>query len=134
LDLAAGLRVVGDLDRHDLVGPEDLDPLAADLELPGGDAHSNPTGMVAYRTPGGQVVAVQFPCGSVLAESGNSVDIPGVGTLHLDDSFSGGGGDGDLSDLGGVPAECQVGTSRIYWQSGDAVGPQTSSHKPTLDR
>jgi hypothetical protein len=69
------------------------------------------------------VVAVQFPYGSILSEDGNSVDIPDVGTLHLGDSFSGGGGDGDPDDLRGAPAECQVGTSFISWQSGGAVRP-----------
>lgn len=72
-----------------------------------------PQGWLRIEPPAAKWVAVQFPCGSVLAENGNNVDIPDVGTLHLGDSFSDGGGDADLSNLGGVPAECQVGTSRL---------------------
>ena len=98
-------------------------PRAAQLAILEGRLTRTPQGCLASQTPGGQVVPVQFPHGSILAANGRSVDIPDVGTLHLGDSFSGGGGDGDLSDLRRVPAECQVGTSFISWQSGGAVRP-----------
>lgn len=98
-------------------------PRGVQLAILEGTLTRTPQGCLASRTPDGGAVVVQFPHGSILSANGRSVDIPDVGTLHLGDSFSGGGGDGDLVDLRGVPAECQVGTSFISWQSGGAVRP-----------
>lgn len=80
-------------------------------------------GCLAGQISNGQTLVLQFPYGSTLAQDGQSVAVPGVGTVRLGDSFSAGGGAGDLAALSGVPDECQGSASFFSWQGGGAVLP-----------
>lgn len=64
----------------------------------------------------GAVYALQFPFGSRLADDGESVEVPGRGTLRPGDEITGGGG---YVDVPGAPEECRLGQDFAVWQTAD---------------
>ena len=62
----------------------------------------------------GNTYVLQFPYGSRLADDGESVEVPGVGTLRLGDAIEGGGGYVNVPD---APNECRISAEFAVWQS-----------------
>ncbi|GAB3270924.1 Kelch repeat-containing protein [Microbacterium lacusdiani] len=65
-------------------------------------------------TVGERETPLQFPFGSILADDGESVDVPGHGTVRIGDLILGGGGWVPIPD---APEECGVGAEGAMWES-----------------
>jgi hypothetical protein len=65
---------------------------------------------------GDEQTFVQFPFGSVLAPGGQSIDVPGFGTVGAGDTIDGGGGYG--SAPADAPEACGApGQPMVFWQT-----------------
>ncbi len=64
---------------------------------------------------GSELHVLVFPFGSTLAEAGQSVEVPEIGTVHLDDPIEGGGG--GYIHLSNMPEECRLGDEFAVWQT-----------------
>lgn len=56
---------------------------------------------------------LQFPFGTELADDGESVNVPGLGVVHIGDEIAGGGG---YIDVPGAPEECRTSREFAVWQ------------------
>lgn len=70
-------------------------------------------GCLTVETSHGTFV-LQFPFGSRLADDGESVEVPGAGTLRLGDDVDGVGGYIDVPD---TPEECRLSAEFAVWQT-----------------
>ena len=71
------------------------------------------TGCLALEQEG-HIYVLQFPYGSTLADDGESVEVPGAGTIALGGDVTGGGG---YIDLPSAPEECGDSTEFAVWQT-----------------
>lgn len=66
-------------------------------------------GCVTIRDDGVEPIVVAWPEDTVLADDGQSLDVPGVGEVVIGSSIAGGGGELselDPADYEGVPTDC----------------------------
>ncbi len=71
-------------------------------------------GCLALASEWGDVYVLQFPFGSELSDDGESVVVPGLGTLREGDRIDGGGGYIDVPD---APEECRISEEFAVWQT-----------------
>lgn len=64
---------------------------------------------------GEETYVLQFPYGSVLADDGESVEVPDLGRLTIGDAIDGGGG--YATGIADAPEECREGDEFAIWQT-----------------
>lgn len=64
-------------------------------------------------TSGADSYVLEFPFGTELADDGESVNVPGLGIVHIGDEIAGAGG---YIDVPGAPEECRTGREFAVWQ------------------
>ena len=66
---------------------------------------------------GRRMTVVQCPYGTTLSRDGTSIDVPGLGLVHIGDTVGGGGGRSEPDHASDLPAECGAPVKIFFWQA-----------------